>query len=146
MPGRARSPGCSPRSTRSSRRSSSSTIATLLERDKSWYDERLPMLEDRVRDRLDELSARLGDAEWLDGEFSAGDLMMVTVLRRLDGTGHPRGLSDPLRLCRPRRSAARLSARLCRPAGGVHGERKRQADRPSLRDEFRRPAKGQGED
>ena len=62
-------------------------IATLLERDKTWYEERLPMLEDRVRVRLGELSGRLGDAEWLDGAFSAGDLMMVTVLRRLNGSG-----------------------------------------------------------
>jgi glutathione S-transferase len=45
------------------------------------------MLEDRVRGRLGELSSRLGDADWLDGGFSAGDLMMVTVLRRLDGSG-----------------------------------------------------------
>jgi glutathione S-transferase len=57
----------------------------IMERDKSWYDERRPMLEDRVRTRLGQLSARLGEAEWLDGEFSAGDLLMVTVLRRLDG-------------------------------------------------------------
>jgi glutathione S-transferase len=57
--------------------------AILLERDKSWYEQRLPMLEDRVRVRLDELSKALGDADWLDGAFSAGDLMMVTVLRRL---------------------------------------------------------------
>jgi glutathione S-transferase len=62
-------------------------IAALLERDKTWYGERRPILEDRVRDRLDELSRRLGDAEWLDGAFSAGDLLMVTVLRRLDGSG-----------------------------------------------------------
>ncbi|HTX25312.1 MAG TPA: glutathione S-transferase family protein [Steroidobacteraceae bacterium] len=58
-------------------------MATLLEQDKPWYQERLPMLEDRVRVRLDELSSRLGDADWLDGAFSAGDLLMVTVLRRL---------------------------------------------------------------
>ena len=61
--------------------------AKLLERDKPWYADRLPMLEGRVRKRLEELSARLGDAEWLDGAFSAGDLMMVTVLRRLEGAG-----------------------------------------------------------
>ncbi|HYI63790.1 MAG TPA: glutathione S-transferase family protein [Allosphingosinicella sp.] len=60
---------------------------TLLERDKAWYGERLPIVEDRVRNRLDYLSSRLGDADWLDGSFSAGDLMMVMVLRRLDGTG-----------------------------------------------------------
>lgn len=58
-----------------------------LERDKPWYEERLPIIEDRVRVRLDELSSRLGDADWLDGGFSAGDLLMVLVLRRLDGTG-----------------------------------------------------------
>ncbi len=62
-------------------------MATLVERDKTWYQERLPILEDRVRDRLGELSSRLGDADWLDDEFSAGDLLMVTVLRRLNGSG-----------------------------------------------------------
>jgi len=62
-------------------------IATLLERDKTWYGERLPVLEDRVRVRLGQLSSRLGDADWLDGAFSAGDLLMVTVLRRLSGSG-----------------------------------------------------------
>jgi len=61
--------------------------ATLLERDKSWYDERLPILEDRIRARLGALSDRLGDADWLNGEFNAGDLMMVMVLRRAEGTG-----------------------------------------------------------
>jgi len=57
------------------------------ERDKSWYDERLPILDERVRGRLNQLSRRLGDSEWLDGAFSAGDLLMVTVLRRLEGSG-----------------------------------------------------------
>jgi glutathione S-transferase len=61
-------------------------IATLVERDKTWYEERLPILEDRVRVRLSELSSRLGDADWLDDAFSAGDLLMVTVLRRLNGS------------------------------------------------------------
>ena len=61
--------------------------AGYLERDKPWHRERAPMLEDRVRMRLDELSRRLGGAEWLDGAFSAGDLLMVTVLRRLEGSG-----------------------------------------------------------
>ncbi|HEX7742633.1 MAG TPA: glutathione S-transferase family protein [Sphingobium sp.] len=63
------------------------SFATILEQDKSWYEERLPVLDARVRDRLGELSNRLGDAEWLDGAFSAGDLLMVTVLRRLNGSG-----------------------------------------------------------
>ena len=62
-------------------------IAMFLERDKSWYEERLPAVEDRIRHRLGELSNRLGDADWLDGEFSAGDLLMVAVLRRLSGSG-----------------------------------------------------------
>jgi glutathione S-transferase len=61
--------------------------APYLERDKSWYEERLLMLDDRVRVRLDDLSRRLGDADWLDDAFSAGDLLMVMVLRRLEGTG-----------------------------------------------------------
>ena len=61
--------------------------AKLVERGESWFAQRLPILEDRVRDRLGKLSARLGDADWLDGGFSAGDLLMVTVLRRLNGSG-----------------------------------------------------------
>jgi len=58
-------------------------MAMLTERDKSWYEARLPLLTDRVRTRLDELSRHLGGADWLDGAFSASDLLMVTVLRRL---------------------------------------------------------------
>lgn len=58
-----------------------------LERDKTWYAERLLMLEDRIRNRLGDLSRRLGKADWLDGAFSAGDLVMVGVLRRLNGSG-----------------------------------------------------------
>ena len=63
------------------------TMAMLFERDKRWYAERLPMLQDRVRVRLGELSRRLDNADWLDDAFSAGDLMMVTVLRRLNTSG-----------------------------------------------------------
>lgn len=61
--------------------------AGYLERDKPWHQARQPMLEKRICDRLDQLSRRLGDADWLDGDFSAGDLLMVTVLRRLEGGG-----------------------------------------------------------
>jgi glutathione S-transferase len=61
--------------------------ARILERDKPWYEERLPLVEARVRDRLDPLSTRLGDADWLDGPFSAGDLLMVSVLLRLKMSG-----------------------------------------------------------
>ena len=61
--------------------------ARLLEGDKPWTEQRLPLVEDRVRDRLKQLSARLGGADWLDGGFSAGDLMMVSVLLRLKPSG-----------------------------------------------------------
>jgi glutathione S-transferase len=53
------------------------------ERDKVWHAERMPMVEDRIRSQLKQLAARLGTADWLDGAFNAGDLMMVQVLRRL---------------------------------------------------------------
>ena len=58
-----------------------------LEGDRTWYEQRLPMVEDRIRDRLGELSGHLGDADWLDGAFSAGDLMMISVLLRLKVSG-----------------------------------------------------------
>jgi len=66
------------------------SIAKVIERDKPWHAERLPLVADRVRDRLKQLSARLGDAEWLDGAFSAGDLMMASVLLR----SRPSGILD----------------------------------------------------
>ena len=61
--------------------------AVLLERDKPWAEQRLPLVHDRIRVRLGQLSPRLGDADWLDGDFSAGDLMMVSVLIRLRASG-----------------------------------------------------------
>src|SRR5258708_4543503 len=61
--------------------------AKFLEADKPWSEQRLPIIKDRIRDRLGELSRRLGDADWLDGAFSAGDLMMVAVLLRLKPSG-----------------------------------------------------------
>jgi glutathione S-transferase len=63
------------------------TLATIFERDEPWYAQRLRALEDSIGKRLGALSSRLGDADWLDGAFSAGDLLMVTVLRRLQGSG-----------------------------------------------------------
>ncbi|OCO98882.1 MULTISPECIES: glutathione S-transferase family protein [unclassified Ensifer] len=63
------------------------SLVMILERDEPWYEKRLRSLEDTIRKRLAALSARLGDADWLDGAFSAGDLLMVTVLRRLHGSG-----------------------------------------------------------
>jgi glutathione S-transferase len=59
----------------------------ILEGDKPWSKERLPLVEDRIRRALHQLSDRLGDADWLDGGFSAGDLMMVSVLLRLRPSG-----------------------------------------------------------
>ena len=61
--------------------------ARIHESDKPWAKERLPLVMDRVRDRLKPLAARLGSADWLDGAFSAGDLMMVSVLLRLRASG-----------------------------------------------------------
>jgi glutathione S-transferase len=57
------------------------------EGDRPWAEERLPLVKDRIRERLLQLAARLGDADWLDGAFSAGDLMMVSVLLRLRASG-----------------------------------------------------------
>ena len=58
-----------------------------MESDKTWQDERQRMVDDRIRVRLGELSRRLGDADWLDGAFSAADILMVHVLQRLKGSG-----------------------------------------------------------
>jgi glutathione S-transferase len=62
-------------------------IAKIVEGDKPWAKDRLPLVMDRIRERLKQLSAHLGDAEWLEGGFSAGDLMMVSVLLRLKPSG-----------------------------------------------------------
>jgi glutathione S-transferase len=61
--------------------------ARILEGDKPWAEARLPLVKERVRSRFAQLSARLGEAEWLDGEFSAGDLMMASVLLRARASG-----------------------------------------------------------
>lgn len=61
-------------------------IATLFEADKPWSAQRLPSVEARIHERLKELARRLGDDEWLDGEFSVGDLLMVAVLRQISAT------------------------------------------------------------
>jgi glutathione S-transferase len=64
--------------------------AMLFERDKPWYEQRQPLLDERARKSLSQLFSRLGRAEWLDGAFSAGDLMMVGVLFR----SRPSGILD----------------------------------------------------
>lgn len=63
------------------------SMTWLFEREEIWYAQRLAALDERVRRRLGELSRRLGDADWLDGAFSAGDLLMVSVLLRLESSG-----------------------------------------------------------
>jgi len=61
--------------------------ARIFEANRSWSQERMPLVVERVRARLDQLSARLDDADWLDGAFSAGDLLMVSVLLRVRPSG-----------------------------------------------------------
>ena len=61
----------------------------LLEKDKAWFHDRLPVLEENIRHRLSRLSGYLRDREWLEGQFSAADLLMVTVLRRLEPSNFP---------------------------------------------------------
>src|SRR3982750_2165676 len=61
----------------------------LMEKDKAWFHDRLPLLEENIRSRLNRLSDYLGEREWLDGQFSAADLLMVTVLRRLEPSNFP---------------------------------------------------------
>ena len=63
------------------------STAMILERNETWHAQRLPLVKDRIRDRLGQLSLRLGEADWLEGAFSAGDLLMVSVLRRLNASG-----------------------------------------------------------
>jgi len=63
------------------------SMATIFERDKSWFAQRQAMLDDRLRGRLRDLSSRLGDADWLEGTFTVGDLMMIAVMRRLKSSG-----------------------------------------------------------
>jgi glutathione S-transferase len=63
------------------------TAARIFEADRPGAKERLPLVEDRARVRLAQLSDYLGEKRWLDGDFSAGDLMMVSVLLRFRVTG-----------------------------------------------------------
>ena len=63
------------------------SMTMILEREAPWYAQRLSVVETRIRAQLERLSARLGDADWLDGAFSAGDLLMATVLLRAKESG-----------------------------------------------------------
>ncbi len=102
------------------------STAKIVERDKPWSKERLPFVEDRLRNRLRQLSDYLGDADWLDGAFSAGDLMMVSVLLR----SRPSGILDEFRNlaayvargeARPayqRAFAAQLAVNTAKPSAG----------------------------
>jgi glutathione S-transferase len=99
------------------------TAARLFERDKPWAAERVPLVDERVRNRLKPLSARLGDAEWLDGAFSAGDLLMVSVAAAVQALWACWTNSRPGGVCRPRGSAA------CVPAGV-----RRRSGRPTIPD------------
>jgi glutathione S-transferase len=82
-------------------------MAKFAEGDKPWTEERLPLVKDRIRGRLIQLSDRLGDADWLDGAFSAGDLMMASVLLRLRASG----LLDEFRTWLPTSPAAKRGPR-----------------------------------
>ena len=100
--------------------------ARLLEGDKPWTKERLPLVGARLRERLTQLSARLGDAEWLDGAFSAGDLLMVSVLLRLKPSGILNDYSDlaayvargEARPAYKRAFAAQLAVNAAKPPAG----------------------------
>jgi glutathione S-transferase len=63
------------------------TVARIMEGDRPWAAERMPLVKERIRQRLDQLALRLGEEEWLDGGFSAGDLLMISVLLRLGPSG-----------------------------------------------------------
>lgn len=63
------------------------SIAKVVENDKAWSEQRLPLVKDRIRNKLKQLSAYLGEKSWLEDEFSVGDLMMISVLLRLRASG-----------------------------------------------------------
>lgn len=61
-------------------------VAEFFEAGKAWQDERFAMVDERIRGRLDQLVAYMGESSWLDGAFSAADIIMVHVIRRLEGS------------------------------------------------------------
>ena len=117
--------------------------ARLLEGDKTWHEERLPLVEDRIRNRLGELSRRLGDADWLDGRVQRGRPDDGVGAAPVESVRHAGRISEPLRLCRPRRSAARLQTGFRSSIGGQH----RQAGHrpcPASAAQLMRPMMGGG--
>jgi glutathione S-transferase len=90
--------------------------ARLVERDKPWTGERLPLIAGRIRQRLRQLSAHLGDADWLDGDFSAGDGARAAATETI---GHAGRVSHACHVCIARRSAAGVPAGFRGPVGGV---------------------------
>lgn len=63
------------------------STAAIVEREQPWYEARLPLLDAAVRTRLAQLADYLGDGDWLDGAFSAADILMVHAIRRAEGFG-----------------------------------------------------------
>ena len=63
------------------------SMAMIVERQEPWFEQRLAILDRNAHKRLGELSRRIGNTEWLDGDFSAGDLMMANVLLRANAMG-----------------------------------------------------------
>ena len=94
--------------------------ASLLERHETWHQQRLAVVEDRIRNRLGALSARLGEADWLDGGVQRRRPPDGVGAATIEELGHSGGVPEPRGLCRPRRGPPRLQARLRRPAGGIH--------------------------
>ena len=92
--------------------------ARILEGDKPWTAERLPLVEDRVRDRLEPTfrsPRRCRLARWCVQRGRPDDGVGAAQAEII---GHSGRISEPGRLCRPRRSAARLQAGLRRSIGG----------------------------
>lgn len=58
----------------------------LFNADRDWARVRRPAVLARLTTRLNEVATALGDREYLEGRFSAGDLLMTTVLRILRHT------------------------------------------------------------
>lgn len=59
-------------------------VARIIDSKQDWAKDRWPSVLERLQTRLSELAAALGENDWLAGEFSAGDLLMVQVLRHTD--------------------------------------------------------------